>query len=192
MLDARRSETGLPASSSRRRAHHRRTPATSRRPGKGFRRPDAEATFGDLHHAIQDACGWDDDHLFVFRTPTGGVIGGSPFEDAFGDRVPDAGEVGLAGYFAQHERCQYEYDFGDSWLHDIEVVRRVDKPVAYRRQLRDEARAFPPQDCGGLPGYHQCVEVATGHGDHEGRREWLGDWDPEYFDLTQLKRRFDG
>ncbi len=162
MLDARRSETGLPASSSRRRAHHRRTPATSRRPGKGFRRPDAEATFGDLHHA------------------------------AFGDRVPDAGEVGLAGYFAQHERCQYEYDFGDSWLHDIEVVRRVDKPVAYRRQLRDEARAFPPQDCGGLPGYHQCVEVATGHGDHEGRREWLGDWDPEYFDLTQLKRRFDG
>ena len=151
----------------------------------------ADATFGDLHHAIQDACGWDDDHLFAFRTPTGRVIGGSPFEDPFGEPVPSAGEVGLAGYFTQHDRCQYEYDFGDSWLHDINVVRRIDEPVDYRRQLIDGARAFPPEDCGGLPGYEQCVEVATGGDDPEGRREWLGDWDPEHLDLAQLKRRFD-
>jgi hypothetical protein len=151
----------------------------------------ADATFGDLHHAIQDACGWDDDHLFVFRTSTGGMIGGSPFEDPFGDPVPDADEVGLADYFAQYERCQYEYDFGDSWLHDVNVVRRIDEPVDYRRQLLDGARAFPPEDCGGLPGYEECVEVATGGDDPHGRREWLGDWDPEHLDFAQLKRRFD-
>jgi hypothetical protein len=151
----------------------------------------ADATFGDLHRSIQDACGWDDDHLFVFRTPAGGVIGGSPFEDPFGDPCPGADEVGLAGYFAQHDRCQYEYDFGDSWLHDINVVRRIGEPVDYRRQLLDGARAFPPEDCGGLPGYDECVEVATGGDDPHGRREWLGDWDPEHLDLAQLKRRFD-
>ena len=151
----------------------------------------AGATFGDLHHAIQEACGWDDAHLFAFRTPAGGVIGGSPFEHPFGDPRPDADDVGLAGYFAQHERCQYEYDFGDSWVHDIDVVRRIDEPVNYRRQLLDGARAFPPEDSGGLPGYEQCVEVATGGDDPHGRREWLGDWDPEHFDLARLKRHFD-
>jgi hypothetical protein len=30
----------------------------------------ADATFGDLHHAIQLACGRDDHHLFAFTTPT--------------------------------------------------------------------------------------------------------------------------
>ena len=151
----------------------------------------ADATFGDLHHAIQDACDWDNDHLYAFRTSADSVIGGSPFEDPFGDRVPDADEIGLAGYFAQHERCQYEYDFGDSWLHDITVVRRIDEPVDYQRQVLDGARAFPPEDCGGLLGYEQCLEIATGGDDPHGRREWLGDWDPEHFDLAQLKRRFD-
>ena len=150
-----------------------------------------DATFGDLHHAIQDACSWDNAHLFAFRTPNGRVIGGSPFEDPFGDRRPDAWEVSLAGYFAEHDRCQYEYDFGDSWLHDISVVRRIDEPVDYRRQVLDGARAFPPEDCGGLPGYEQCVQVATGADDPDERREWLGDWDPDRFDLAQLKQRFD-
>ncbi len=151
----------------------------------------ADATFGDLHHAIQDACGWDDAHLYAFRTTAGAVIGGSPFEDPFGGSRPDAHDLGLAGYFAQHERCQYEYDFGDSWLHDIEVVRRIDEPVNYRRQLLDGARAFPPEDFGGLPGYAECVEAAAGGDDPDGRREWLSDWDPEHFDLAQLKRHFD-
>jgi hypothetical protein len=151
----------------------------------------ADATFGDLHHAIQEACGWDDDHLFAFRTPTGTVIGGSPFEDPFDDPLPDAAGVPLASYFAEHDGCQYEYDFGDGWLHDLSVVRRLEEPTDYRRQVLDGARAFPPEDVGGLPGYEQCVEVATGGDDPHGIREWLGDWDPERFDLTELKQRFD-
>jgi len=151
----------------------------------------ADATFGDLHHAIQFACSWDDHHLFAFTTPTGAVIGGSPFESPFGDPRPDAADVPIASYFAQHDHCQYEYDFGDSWLHDIRVVGRIDEPVAYRQQLLDGARAFPPENCGGLPGYQACVEATTGGDDPDDRREWLGDWDPEHLDLTLLKRRFD-
>jgi hypothetical protein len=81
------------------------------------------------------------------------VIGGSPFESPFGDPRPDAADAPIASYFAQHDHCQYEYDFGDSWLHDIRVVGRIDELVAYRQQLLDGARASPPEDCGGLPGY---------------------------------------
>jgi hypothetical protein len=150
----------------------------------------ADATFGDLHQAIQVACGWDNSHLFAFRTPSGTEIGGSPYEDPFGDPHPDAAEVPLAGYFTEHDRCQYEYDFGDGWLHDIRAVRRIEEPVGYRQQLLDGARAFPPEDCGGLPGYEQCLEVVTGGADPDDLREWLGDWDPERFDLAELKQRF--
>lgn len=151
----------------------------------------ADATFGDLHHAIQLACDWDNHHLFAFTTSTGAVIGGSPFESPFGDHRPDAADVPIASYFAQHDHCRYEYDFGDSWLHDVRVVGRIDEPVAYQQKLLDGARAFPPEDCGGLPGYQACVEATTGGDDPDDRREWLGDWDPEHLDLGQLQRRFD-
>lgn len=111
--------------------------------------------------------------------------------DPFGDPHPDAADVRIASYFTEHDRCQYEYDFGDGWLHDIRVVRRIEEPVDYRQRLLDGARAFPPEDCGGLPGYETCVEVATGGDDPDDRREWLGDWDPDHVDLARLKQRFD-
>ena len=153
----------------------------------------SSATFGDLHHAIQLACGWEDDHLFAFRTPTGTTIGGSPSQGPFGDPRPDATEVPIARYFAEYDRCEYEYDFGDGWLHDVRVVRRVEEPIDVRQQLLDGARAFPPEDCGGLAGYDACVAAATGAPDaSEERREWLGDWDPERFDLAELRQWFDG
>ena len=151
----------------------------------------ADATFGDLHHAIQIAGDWDNRHLFAFRTLTGAEIGGSPDEAPFGGSRPDAADVRIASYFTEHDRCEYEYDFGDGWLHDIRVVRRIEEPVDYRQRLLDGARAFPPEDCGGLPGYEACVEVATGGDDPDDRREWLDDWDPEDVDLARLKQRFD-
>lgn len=160
----------------------------------------ADATFGDLHHAIQDACGWTDSHLFRFATPDGTAIAGSAFDDGFGDVEPDAHAVPLARHFAGHANCRYEYDFGDGWLHGVTLRNRIDGPSTVVRQLVDGARAFPPEDCGGLSGYEQCVDVATGrqdtsdvYGPHDldDLREWLGEWDPEAFDREQTARRFD-
>ncbi|MBW3665866.1 MAG: plasmid pRiA4b ORF-3 family protein, partial [Actinobacteria bacterium] len=51
------------------------------------------ASFLDLHHAIQDACGWDNTHLFAFFGPDGDVIAGVPNDFGFGDPHPDAGKV---------------------------------------------------------------------------------------------------
>lgn len=52
------------------------------------------------------------------------------------------------------------------------------------------ARAFPPEDCGGIPGYEDCVRVVKGGKDTEDLRKWMGDWDPERFDLVAVARRF--
>lgn len=151
----------------------------------------ADATFADLHDALQVACGWEHAHLFAFRTPDGTDIAGVPFDTPFGAPAPDATAVPLHRYFARADRCLYEYDFGDGWVHDVQVVDRIAEPVEHRMRLVDGARAFPPEDCGGLPGYHACLEVVTGGDDPDGRGEWLGDWDPEAFDLAAVARHLD-
>ncbi|MBW3604599.1 MAG: SEC-C domain-containing protein [Actinobacteria bacterium] len=160
-------------------------------------RLDASATFGDLHHAIQDACGWTNSHLFRFTTPDGTALAGSAFDGGFGDVEPAAHTVPVARHFVAHDHCVYEYDFGDGWIHDVTVRDRIDRSATFERQLVDGERAFPPEDCGGLSGYEQCVHITTGGDASDGPHDpddlddWLGDWHPDSFDREQVARWFD-
>src|SRR3989338_5928574 len=124
------------------------------------------ATFQDLHRAIQDACGWENAHLFEFRAGgrQGATIAGIPDEDGLGDPVPDARKVKLVAYCGSSgpARCVYLYDFGDGWEHDVHLRGVVALPETFRRRLLDGQRAFPPEDCGSYPGYARCVQVAQG------------------------------
>jgi Plasmid pRiA4b ORF-3-like protein len=55
------------------------------------------------------------------------------------------------------------------------------------------ARNGPPEDCGGIPGYYkmrslkQDAQSADSEEDAE-MLEWLGDWDPEYFQLGEINQ----
>ena len=149
-----------------------------------------DATFRDLHNAIQKAGGWWDYHLFRFEAPDRSPIAGIP-DDEWGEPDPDADQVGLDSYFRDADRCVYLYDFGDGWEHDIRLRQTLTLTEAFRSRLVDGARAFPPEDCGGLPGYEDCVAVARGGPDPAGLREWLGDWDPERFDLKAVAAGFE-
>jgi hypothetical protein len=163
------------------------------------------ATFWQLHQAIQDACGWQNCHLFEFREPGNGPrqrrIAGLPIDEdpmGHGEAVPPAKSVKLASYFDEksHSECLYVYDFGDDWCHDVRLVGIQSLDETFRRRLLGGARAFPPEDCGGVPGYERCVQVVEeGKDPHEEDvlelMEWMGNWDPERFDLKALKRRFD-
>lgn len=156
------------------------------------------ATFTDLHRAIQDAFGWEDYHLWEFTTASRAracFAGMGGINEFTGEDVPD-GDLTLAGFFGGKigESCFYVYDFGDDWEHRVRL--EAVGPAAPGRRLLDGARAGPPEDCGGVGGYGRFVEfVRTGqdpYGEHpEELREWLGDWDPEAFDLSEEKRRFD-
>jgi hypothetical protein len=150
------------------------------------------ASFLDLHEAIQDACGWSNCHLFSFCDLGAKVIAGLP-DDEDGEPDPDAKKVKLRSYFDAKEgtRCGYEYDFGDSWEHDVKLLRALELPQKFGRKLLAGARSFPPEDCGGIPGYEECVRVARGGKDPDGLRQWMGDWDPEKFDLKETARFFD-
>jgi hypothetical protein len=149
-----------------------------------------DATFMDLHETIQDACGWSSCHLFVFHTPDEEPIAGIP-DDGYADGPdPDAMEIKLSSYFGPGRRtqCFYVYDFGDAWEHEVKLLDVRELPEDFERRFVDGARAFPKEDCGGLPGYKDCVRVATTGKDRDGLLEWLSGWHPEKFDPARLRR----
>lgn len=151
------------------------------------------ATFLDLHHAIQHSCGWQNSHLFAFIDDAGDVVAGVP--DGFGMSPPDpdAGKVKVRDHLVRHWAVNYVYDFGDSWEHTITLHEVATLDERFKQRLTGGARSFPPEDCGGVPGYLDVIAFATGgsptwHDPDD--LEWVGDWDPEYFDAARLARFF--
>jgi hypothetical protein len=166
------------------------------------------ATFLDLHEAIRDACGWERDRFFLFSglTHSDEIIAGFPrdmdvarnrVDRMVDEMVPPANGVELSTYFdGSEDDCAYEYDLGDGWLHHVDLVRTVALPETFERRLVVGARAFPPQNSGGIRGYERLVEfVKTGRDrcgdDPDELRKWLDGWKPDGFDLVETRKAFD-
>lgn len=161
----------------------------------------AAATFAQLHLAIQDSFGWQNYHLWEFRLPTfgGRPIAGLPGGEEYGRPTPDGKAVKLNTYFTGRramEWCEYVYDFGDTWIHDVKLIAVRSDKGAFRRRLLAGERTGPPEDCGSTPGYERMVHfLETGEDlyddDPEGLAAWLGSWRPDGFDLASAKATFD-
>lgn len=139
---------------------------------------------GKLHRVLQIAMGWTDSHLHAYRI--GGVAYGTP-DPGFLDDIQNERNVRLDKVVAAGDTFVYEYDFGDSWEHELKIENVVpaDPTVHYPRCIAG-GRACPPEDCGGSPGYAFLLEALRDpkHEDHEEWRVWVGDdFEPEGFDL---------
>ena len=156
----------------------------------------SNATLDWLRAVLQVAMGWTNSHLHHFcadRTyygPTGPDA--DPF--GFGDTSNQLDERKFTlRQLAPAEGASffYEYDFGDSWLHEVRVEKILPpdpKQKAYAVCL-DGANKCPPEDCGGAPGYLDILEVLGDptHPDHRDTMEWLGDtFDPQEFNAKTL------
>ncbi|MBK9990212.1 MAG: plasmid pRiA4b ORF-3 family protein [Verrucomicrobia bacterium] len=152
-----------------------------------------------LDQVLQAAMGWTNSHMHQFHlfTPEGEITGyvGRPDPDspaAFLGRQPptqDETKRLLKNFLAKPgDRIGYEYDFGDSWLHEITLaaVEPLEKRLS-RAACLDGARACPPEDCGGPPGYDNLLKIIKKpkHPEYESMIEWVGEgFDPAAFDLA--------
>ncbi|HEX8455137.1 MAG TPA: plasmid pRiA4b ORF-3 family protein [Longimicrobium sp.] len=149
----------------------------------------ATITLEALHHVIQASMGWADDHLHQF---TAGAKRYGPVEPG-GLRVHDERKALLYRVLTKPgQRMLYVYDFGDDWVHEVrvEAIVRPEQPLEFPVCTAGE-RACPPEDCGGIWGYDDLLEVLGNpeHEEYEERREWMGDdFDPEVFDREEVNR----
>jgi hypothetical protein len=153
-------------------------------------------TLDKLHEHIQTAMGWTNSHLHHFKI--GEQYYGDPLlmQENFEDmEYEDSTITKLSVILPQSGkrfRWEYEYDFGDSWRHEVlfEGVVRAEPGKRYPVCV-EGSRACPPEDVGGVWGYAEFVEAISdaAHEDHEGLLEWAGgSFDPEAFDVVAASR----
>src|SRR3546814_2179779 len=100
-------------------------------------------------------------------------------------------------FFFFKQKTAYEMRISD-WSSDVcssdllrltLTNRRISAPnTAYPRYIGGERNA-PPEDCGGVPGFHQLLDAMSdpGHPDHADMHEWVGDYDPAFVDDAAIR-----
>lgn len=165
----------------------------------------ANYSFFDLHVAIQDAFGWYDQHLHHFFTDSPYkrnsqykeiALPTPEMEDA--EEVADERKLKISEYLNKPgDTVFYEYDFGDSWMHEVEVEKIINQVSKTKYpQILAGANACPPEDCGGIGGYQHLLEVLANPKDkeHEDMLDWLGlddptELKPDQFDIKSVRFR---
>lgn len=159
---------------------------------------------GDL---IVELMGWDGYHLNQF------IKGGDCYLPHY-QRV-SSGEEDYSWNCVNHDQeaftiadllvkkastLTFEYDFGDSWQHDIRLssIDEYQADEARRINFLSGKCSCPPEDCGGICGYEELLQILAKR--KAGKRlkseekeylEWAGwdaDYDPEHLDLEECRR----
>jgi len=156
-----------------------------------------DCTLNKLHEYIQAAMGWRNCHLHHFRI--GKQLYGDPmllaesfeelnYEDSTTTLLSD-----ILPNSSKRFRFVYEYDFGDSWDHEVlfEGSPKVEADRKYPLCIEGE-RASPPEDIGGVHGYAHFLDVIQddSHEQNKDMLDWVGGaFDPESFSAATATKK---
>ena len=152
----------------------------------------SDLLLSDFHMIIQITMGWTNSHLHQFiKNQTFYTL--RMQDDDLWDEMDnvDYKKMKVSDLLKKEkEKIVYEYDFGDSWEHDIilEKILPIDNSLKYPICLIGKMNC-PPEDCGGVWGYSDMLEVLKdpSHEEYESYIEWLGEkFDPEYFNKNEI------
>lgn len=155
-----------------------------------------------LHLALQTIMGWRESHLHAFTDADPYMPGArgrrwespdfEPADDSLSEEDYTVNDV-LGGVTA----LWYEYDFGDGWVHRLDVIERApDDPHLAPVVLLDGANHGPFEDSGGPHGYAEKLAIAADpqHPDHGFITDWIrttvGPWaprEPGNFDVVGIQ-----
>jgi hypothetical protein len=155
---------------------------------------DSELPLEDVHKIIQTTMGWSNSHLHQFCK--GRTFYSPPDEEEQGDPF---GEYKVVNYTHEPtllsdllkkkgDRLEYQYDFGDDWMHEIRLIdiNDTDENVAHPVCIGGE-RACPIEDSGGPPGYMEMLKTLQ-NPEHE-MYAFYAESVPEHFDPGHFDRR---
>ena len=139
-----------------------------------------------LHDMFQAAMGWTNSHLHSFTI--GDSLYGMQFDD-YPDEELDEKEFTVSmALRGGVRRFRYDYDFGDSWEHEVLVEDTTFSPLSLKFGVCiDGQNACPPEDVGGVSGYEHFLEAIGNplHDEHDHLLLWAGfEFDPAAFDLA--------
>ncbi|GAB6279662.1 MAG: plasmid pRiA4b ORF-3 family protein [Lentimicrobium sp.] len=165
----------------------------------------SEITFDQFHHIIQDAFGWENEHMYAF-SPSGygssPLIEINPENDAndfssFLSRNPtqkmNAKKTKISDIFnTEGQIFTYIYDFGDNWVHKITLERIAEKDNSPSAIILKGKGVCPPEDCGGPWGYKKMKSTIADKSDPEREEilQWLGlesdeEWNPDAYNFER-------
>lgn len=149
----------------------------------------------ELHQIIQVAMGWQFAHLHQFMHQ-GKIYGETDLFEDFSMIECVSEEKTRINALLQKEKdkMEYEYDFGDGWLHTITLEKIL--PFSRKQTLPTcikGLRACPPEDCGGIWGYEHLKEILSdpNHEEYAEASEWMdvdddNPFDPNAFDIEAV------
>lgn len=158
-----------------------------------------------LAYVLIEAMGWEHEHLYQFKGKNDIYYINSAQikeqEDSFIGFFSRAQNRNSERYSLEMvlqpkgDRIKFEYDFGDSWVHDLWVKGARDyapdeEPAIRLLKAHGEC---PPEDCGGVWGYADLLEANQKKrktAEEKERLEWYDipkDFNPEECDLEWLQ-----
>ena len=160
--------------------------------------------FEQLHRLLQKAFGWQNYHLYSF-----GMLRewdrsryAHPDVELISDKQdmefdPDAKfmtGVKLSDYAPEYRKILYIYDYGDGWLHHIEIENIIDDCEEELPVLLSGEGDSPPEDVGGPGGFAEFLDIIADpeHEEYENMIQWAKSqwWEP--FDFEMAARRVKG
>ena len=131
-----------------------------------------------LHHIIQVVMGWNNYHLYQFEVGDLVIADKRLWDEDEMGPITDVKEVSVGDVFSElGTTAVYEYDFGDGWMHHLELVDRSIHPTQEVLPLVISGEnACPPEDCGGIHGYKELLEVLKNpkHPEYGETKVWVG------------------
>jgi len=142
----------------------------------------------DFHVMIQIVMGWANYHLYGFRV---GDKFYTPMAEEYGDSdyyVPIESAT-LKEILESNKKFIYEYDFGDSWTHEIVLNKYIEPKKNVKYPICASGRGIcPPEDIGGVWGYGELLYEVHSKEPPEHILELINDLDYSIDELKEIEK----